>query len=59
MRVVEIEDEVGNIDLCECEEAPSTRILRIIARIKSVQNTSEDSNTTYQAQYAYACGYFD
>lgn len=58
-RLESIEDEVGNVDLCECEDAPSTRILRVIRRVKTVSIQDDDNNREYQAQYAYACGYYD
>ena len=59
--LVEIEDEIGNVDLCECEDAPSTRVLRIVRRVKfaDVVDNSEGADRVYQAQYAYACGYHD
>lgn len=34
---VEITDEAGNVDLCEVEPAPSTRVIRTIKRIHSVE----------------------
>jgi hypothetical protein len=56
--LLELVDEAGNIDLCECEPAPSTRVLRTVKRIKTVVPV-EHEDRTYQAGYAYACGYRD
>jgi hypothetical protein len=57
--LIELEDEVGNIDLCECEPAPSTRVLRTVRRLKSVLCADDGAYRTYQAQYAHACGYYN
>ena len=56
---IEIVDEIGNIDLCEVEPAPSTRILRVIGRVKEVEKTADFVDRNYQIQYAHACGYRD
>lgn len=58
MPIVDITDEVGNVDRCEVEPAPSTRIVRVIERIKTAR-PSETESRTYQAGYMYACGYRD
>jgi hypothetical protein len=55
--ILELADEAGNVDLCECEPAPSTRVLRVIRRIVTAPPQPEDRS--YQVQYAHACGYRD
>lgn len=36
-----IEDEVGNVDLCEIEPAPSTRVVRVLERLTTGHNEPE------------------
>jgi len=55
MQVFEIEDEAGNIDLCECD---GTRVIRVIRRVVTAK-TVDFEDRTYAIQYAYACGYHD
>jgi hypothetical protein len=56
---MEVTDEVGNIDLCEVEPLPSTRIIRVIRRVHEEPDLTPDINREYQAQYAHACGYYN
>ena len=55
---IEIIDEVGNVDLCEVEEAPSTRVIRIIRRVNTVE-PAQLEDRSYVIQFQHACGYRD
>ena len=56
--IIEIMDEIGNVDLCEIEPEPSTRVIRVIKRVRTEEGNS-DNNREYELGYAYACGYKD
>jgi hypothetical protein len=53
--IIEIEDEIGNIDMCECESG-STRVISVIRRIVTSHQTNIE-NREYSIQYSHACGY--
>ena len=54
--IIEIMDEIGNVDLCEVEPEPSTRVIRVIKRVRTAEGNN-DSNREYELGYTYACGY--
>lgn len=57
--ILELEDEAGNIDLCECS-IKDTRVLNVIKRIYTAPRVDTPTDFDhYQAQYAHACGYHD
>jgi hypothetical protein len=58
-QLIELIDECGNVDLCEAEPTPSTRIIRVIRRVTTAERQEVQNSGDYAAQYAYACGYHD